>query len=530
MTTTITAAPFAPAPVTTRPAAQPTQPQPATLLHDLLDAAALRWPDRPALTDAEGTVTYRELAALSARAAARLRAAGGRRGERIVVSTSSGRLAAALAWGAGRAGMVFAIVHEQVTGAPLAHILADCAPTFTVCDTPRNAAMAAAAGIRTLTPQQLLGDDAPASQPTETTPTQNTVPALAVDPACMIYTSGSTAAPKAVVSTHAQMLFAARAIASVLGYTADDTVFCPLPLSFDYGLYQLFLAAQAGAHVWLGRPADVGPGLLSSLRRSRATVLAAVPAVAQALDRLLARSSGPLPPLRLLTNTGAAMQPSVLAGLRARLPGLRVQLMFGLTECKRTTIMPPDGDLQRPGSCGLALPGTEVLILGDDGAVLPPGQVGQIVVRGPHVMAGYWRRPQLTAERFARAEGLFPQLHTGDYGWLDEAGYLYFAGRRDDIYKERGFRVSATEVEAAAARVAGVEAAAVLPPAGEEPSVLFAVTALSTARLLQELREQIEEFKIPRRCVIVQRLPLSGNGKVDKKALRAALAGEHADV
>jgi acyl-CoA synthetase (AMP-forming)/AMP-acid ligase II len=514
---TAPAAPPSPAIWSTAPASPP-----PVLLHHLLDSAALRWPDHPALTDTEGTVTYRQLAALSTRVAARLRAAGGGRGDRIAVSTASGRLAAALAWGAGRAGMVFALLHEQVTGAPMAHILADFQPMFAVCDTARNTELATAAGVRTLTPQDLLADRARAALAPE--------PALSVDPACMIYTSGSTAAPKAVVSTHAQMLFAASAIQSALRYTDDDTVFCPLPLSFDYGLYQLFLAAQAGAHVWLGRPADVGPTLLHSLRRSRATVLAAVPAVAQALDRMLARSPGALPPLRLLTNTGAAMPPSVLAGLRSRLPGLRVQLMFGLTECKRTTIMPPDGDLERPGSCGLPLAGTEVLIVGDDGAVLPPGEIGQIVVRGPHVMAGYWRRPELTAERFPRAEGLFPQLRTGDYGWRDEAGYLYFVGRRDDIYKERGFRVSATEVEAAAARVPGVEAAAVLPPSGDTPSILFAATALSTAHLLDGLREQLEEFKIPHRCVIVERLPLSGNGKVDKKALRAALAQERADA
>jgi acyl-CoA synthetase (AMP-forming)/AMP-acid ligase II len=181
--------------------------------------------------------------------------------------------------------------------------------------------------------------------------------------------------------------------------------------------------------------------------------------------------------------------------------------------------MPPDADLTRPGACGLALPGTEVFAVDTDGNRLPPGEVGELVVRGPHVMAGYWRRPELTAQRFPRADGLFPRLRTGDHGWLDDEGYLYFVGRRDDIYKERGFRVSATEVEAAARRVPGVEQAAVLPPRDGRPAVLAVVTALSAPAVLLGMREQIEEFKVPRHCVVLEAIPLTRNGKVDRTTL-----------
>jgi acyl-CoA synthetase (AMP-forming)/AMP-acid ligase II len=345
-----------------------------------------------------------------------------------------------------------------------------------------------------------------------------------VDPVCLIYTSGTTSLPKAVVSTHQQVVFAAQAIQSQLSYRDDDVVYSPLPLSFDYGLYQLFLGAVSGAHVWLGQPAEVGPALARNLVRANATVLAAVPAVAEALARLLGRG-GPAPALRLLTNTGAAMPSEALVGLRAAIPGLRVQLMFGLTECKRATIMPPDEDLVRPGSSGRALPGTEVFVVDDVGRRRPPGEVGEIIVRGPNVMAGYWRRPELTDQRFPKADGLFPQLRTGDYGWLDEDGYLYFSGRRDDIYKERGFRVSATEVEAAARRVPGCASAAVLPPSDGEPAALVATGTLTAEQVLAGMREQIEEFKIPRQCVIIDELPLSRNGKVDRKGLAGLVRG-----
>jgi acyl-CoA synthetase (AMP-forming)/AMP-acid ligase II len=175
------------------------------------------------------------------------------------------------------------------------------------------------------------------------------------------------------------------------------------------------------------------------------------------------------------------------------------------------------------------LPGTEVYATDPHGRRLPPGEVGELVVRGPHVMAGYWRRPELTAQRFPRADGLFPQLRTGDYGWLDDDGYLYFVGRRDDLYKERGFRVSATEVAAAAMRVEGVDAAAVLPPSDDrEEATLVVVTALAPHQVLALLRTQLEEFKVPRNCQVVPEIPLTSNGKVDRAGLaRLTADGSH---
>jgi acyl-CoA synthetase (AMP-forming)/AMP-acid ligase II len=492
------------------------------LLHDLLDHAERCWPDRPAVTDASGTLTHRELAEASRRAAAWLCQSGAGRGDRVVLTLRSGLLTAALAWGAARAGLVFTIAHEQVRNTPLRQMLADCEPALLITDDHGALALAREQGVAAIAAE--VAESAVLRRDGGTAagrPHGGRQP-LSVDPACLIYTSGSTSQPKAVVSTHGQMAFAVSAIQSVLKYAWDDVVYCPLPLSFDYGLYQLFLGAASGAWIWLGRPGDAGPGLLTALRASNATVLAAVPAVAEALSRLLRRSAGQALPLRLLTNTGAAMQPGVLAALREQVPALRVQLMFGLTECKRATIMPPDGDLARTGSCGLPLPGTEVIIADEDGP-LPAGQIGQIVIRGPHVMAGYWRRPEETARRFHRAAGLFPELRTGDYGWLDDEGYLYFAGRRDDIYKSRGFRVSATEVEAAAMRVPGVDSAAVLPPDGSRPATLIAVTRLSGAELAAALRAELEDFKIPERCAVVSALPLNGNGKVDKRSLAASL-------
>ncbi|MFC0096703.1 class I adenylate-forming enzyme family protein [Micromonospora marina] len=493
------------------------------LLHDLLDRAAEARPDAPAAGDGTVEFTYRQVWADSLRLAGWLRGQGVRRGDRVLVALPAGATLPALLYAVARAGGVFVVLRTPAPEVALAHVLDDAEPGLVLTDDPVLAGLSRARGV----PVRGVAEVRHAASAV-TIGGASTGPApLAVDPVCLIYTSGSTGMPKAVVSTHAQVTFAVRAIQSELCYRPDDVVHVLLPPSFDYGLYQVFLSTVAGARLRLGDPGDTGGRLLATLVESGATVLPCVPSLAINLLRLLGRAGASRPPLRLLTNTGAAMPPEVLAGLRRLLPGLTVQLMFGLTECKRAAIMPPDADLRRPGACGRALPGTEIFTVDAEGRRQPPGVRGELVVRGPHVMAGYWRRPELTAQRFRRANGLFPQLHTGDHGHVDTDGYVHFAGRRDDVYKEKGTRVSATEVEAAAYRVDGVDAAGVLPPAdGRDGATLFVVAALPPADVLRRLREQLEEMKVPARCVVLPDLPLTGNGKVDRRAL-ARLAGEH---
>lgn len=500
----------------------------ATPLHELVDAAEVRWPDRPAISDADTTLTHAEWAEHSRNLAAGLRALGLDRGDRMVIAmTTDGVFVPVLVFAASRLGVVFSVLHEQVRGVPLAHVLNDCEPVLVVSDDSSVLADATARGIRGVTPDGLRLAVIAAQDEIDT----RALPTgpLSVDPVCLIYTSGTTAAPKAVVSTHAQAGFAIEAVQGVLGYRPDDVVYCALPLSFDYGLYQVFLGARSGAHVRLAGPYGSGPVLLRGLLACGATVLPAVPSLADTLVWLLRRSSEARPALRMVTNTGAAVSPVTLAGLRARLPGVRIHVMFGLTECKRATIMPADGDLDRPGSCGLPLPGTEVVACDPDGIELPPGETGELIVRGPHVMAGYWRRRELTERRFPRRHGLFPELRTGDYGWVDADGYVYFTGRHDDIYKERGFRVSTLEVEEAARRLPEVDAALVLPPDGPHGAELVVVATIGEDDILLSMREQIEPAKIPSRCTVVAELPVNGNGKPDRRAVAELVRGPRDD-
>jgi acyl-CoA synthetase (AMP-forming)/AMP-acid ligase II len=486
------------------------------LIHDLLDEAATTVPTAIAVLGVDLELTYAELRTMSLRLAGWVGDLGLRRGDRILIEGRADHRLIGLLYASSRLGVIFAVIHPQVRGGALTHIIQDCDPKLVLADNPAWLVAAEQYGVRGLRLRALdqhgfWEATSPAPEP------------LPVDPAIMIYTSGTTGTPIAVVSTQQQVTFAVGSIQSVLAYESQDRVFLPLPLSFDYGLYQLFLAASTGAGVWLATESEAGPGLAAALRRSAASILPAMPSLASGLATLLDRRGVRLPDLRMLTSTGAVMPVSLLQRLRRVLPGVRIHVMYGLTECKRVSIMPADGDLVRPSSCGLPLPGTEVMVLDATGRRVAPGTIGEIIVRGPHVMRGYWQRPELTEERFARQSELLATLRTGDQGWVDEEGYLYFCGRADEIYKANGFRVSAAEVETAACRIPGVTSAAVLVPTPEHPEpALFVASSLPAAAVLAGLRAELEDVKIPVRCFVLPQLPLTGNYKVDKKALADA--------
>jgi acyl-CoA synthetase (AMP-forming)/AMP-acid ligase II len=349
-------------------------------------------------------------------------------------------------------------------------------------------------------------------------------PGISNDPVCLIYTSGSTGKPKAVISNHRSMLFAAGAIQQRLAMQESDIVGNFLPLSFDVGLYQILLSFQIGATLALGRDTHVGPGLLRKLHEWNVTGLPAVPSLASTLIRLSKRTPNQLPRLRFITNTGALLPRAYITDLRGLYPDCQVFVMFGLTECKRVSILPPAEYERKPDSVGKPLPDTECLIIDPEGNVLPPGEPGELVVRGPNVMLGYWRAPELTAKRFRHwGPGLEVALFTGDSCSMDAEGYLYFHGRSDDIYKQGGYRVSAVEIEAAACDIDEVDQAVLLPPSDGADAALFVVTRLREEQIFDELRQRLEEYKLPPQILVIETMPLTPNGKFDKAHLRAQL-------
>jgi acyl-CoA synthetase (AMP-forming)/AMP-acid ligase II len=283
------------------------------------------------------------------------------------------------------------------------------------------------------------------------------------DLAALIYTSGSTAAPKGVMLSHLNMLTARRSVAAYLGLRASDRIFCALPLSFDYGLYQVLMAAQVGACVLLEPSFAFPVKCLEVMAAQRASVFPGVPTMFSMLMGLSNLDRFDLSGLRLVTNTAAALTTRHIEAITAMFPQAALFSMYGLTECKRVTYLPPEQLATRPASVGRGMPNQEVWLVDDDGRRLPNGSTGELVIRGSHVMRGYWNDPQETARRLR--PGPLPGewvLYSGDLFRTDDEGWLYFVARRDDIIKSRGEKVSPREVENAIHSLAGVRDVAVV--------------------------------------------------------------------
>ncbi|MGW2460952.1 class I adenylate-forming enzyme family protein [Streptomyces sp. NPDC004457] len=482
---------------------------------DLLDGAAERHGSRPAVRDGSGTWTWEELSRAAHTAAGHLTAHGVVPGRRVLSVLPPGRAFVALLFGAARVGASLVPAGATVSAYELAWLLEDSAPVLMAA--PDTYDRTARPPVPVLHETELLGCLPPAAAPG----TDRTGPAPD-DEALLLYTSGSTGRPKGIVCPHRAVVFAARAVAERLGYRPQDVVWNRLPMSFDYGLYQVFLCALTGAQVVF--PAgEMSAGELVAVRAAGATVVPLVPTLGALLSRVALRDRRPTA-VRMFTNTGAALVGADAERLRAAFPQASLVCMYGMSECKRITIADPDEDLGHPGTVGRALPGTRVFVVDQHGRPVPPGTVGQIVSAGPHVMAGYWKAPEATAQRFAAApDGVGRAVFTGDQGRLDEDGRLYFVGRDDDVFKRRGWRMSTQELETAMLDVPGVRQAAAVRPGPDGLLTVWAVTGRTEREVLRGVAGRLGPAKTPDRCVVVDALPLTANGKVDKAVLRESL-------
>lgn len=490
-------------------------------VHDLLDRAAAVAPTASGIVSAGERLSYARLSELSHACAAWLLEQGVTAGDRVLLQAWNSAAVTAFVFGCSRVGAVLVPVSAEMRAFQLRQVFDDAAPKLVLADTSCYAGMTQA-GIYDVGVVESVWE--------HLVQRRGGAVVRPVDDealAWLIYTSGSTAAPKGVMCPHRQVVFVTEAIASRLGYQPEDVVFVRLPLSFDYGLYQLLLATLAGATLYLANQRRA-VSVLRELIDSEATVVPLVPSLAAMLNELAARR-GTGGRVRLFTNTGARLAPTTIAELRRNFPGAAIVLMYGITECKRVSIGDPDGDLVDPLSLGPPLPGTEAYIVDDAGNRVGRGARGQIVVKGPHVMSGYWRARDLTRQRFGRDAGV-PVLFTGDYGRLSDCGHIYFEGRQDDVLKRRGVRVSVLEVEAALLDVPGVRAAAVVPADRDGDELVgFVVGEVDTDGLARELAERLEVAKRPDRLVALEHLPLGANGKTDRSALGAlarALSGK----
>jgi len=509
------------------------------LLHDFLSHSAARSPEKIALVCGQRRVSYRELEATSNALATVLVERGIRRGDRVIVFADNTVETVISFWAVLKANAIVSLVNPLTKEDKLAWLLNDCRARALITDghlhrvwgpaARRSAHLEIVISSGTLPPDSgaLPFDDcvAPVATTPAPTPTRRNID---IDLAAIIYTSGSTGDPKGVMLTHRNMLTASASITSYLGVREDEVILGVLPLAFDYGLYQMIMAFQAGARLVLERSFAYPAEVLRQMVAERVTGFPGVPTIFALLAQLKNLADHDFSSVRYVTNTAAALGDKQIAQLRQIFRGARVFSMYGLTECKRCTYLPPEDIDRKPCSVGIAIPNTELWLVDENDRRVGPGVVGQLVIRGATVMKGYWEKPEATAERLR--PGPIPGeqvLYTGDYCRLDEDGYLYFVGRMDDIIKSRGEKVAPKEVETAIANIPGVREAAVIGTPDEILGhavkafvVLEDGVTLDAREIQKACQARLESFMVPKHVVIVPDLPKTTTGKIKKTDLR----------
>ena len=524
-------------------------PPDAALLHDLVSRAAALWPERPALTTGGRSLPYAALQDALQAFAAGLMQLNLQRGERVGIYLEKRLETVVASFGAPAAGAVMVPMNPLLKAEQVAYIARDCNVRVLVTSPERLALLAPVLAecpdLRhvVLTEQPAQPPALPAGVALHEWAALQAAPARAghrvidTDLVAILYTSGSTGRPKGVVLSHRNMVAGAKSVASYLGNGPEDTLLAALPLSFDAGFSQLTTAFHSGARVVLLNyllPRDV----LRALERERVTGLTAVPPLYIQLTQLdWPAAIGEH--LRYFANTGGRMPRQTLDALRARVPRARPYLMYGLTEAFRSTYLPPEELDRRPDSIGKAIPNAEILVLREDGSECGVDEPGELVHRGALVGQGYWGDAEKTAERYKllpvgiggrQAGQMLPEfaVFSGDTVRRDAEGFLYFVGRRDEMMKTSGYRVSPTEVEEVLYATGlvgecvafGVEheslgqAIQVIATAPEGAS------ALDLEALLAQCRQRMPAYMVPHGIEpAAGPLPRNPNGKIDRKLL-----------
>jgi long-chain acyl-CoA synthetase len=321
---------------------------------------------------------------------------------------------------------------------------------------------------------------------------------------------------------------AARSIIQYVGNSENDIILDVLPLAFDYGLYQIIMTFMFGGTIILERTMGFIEPIIKRIESEQVTGFPVVPMISAMLLKMKKLPAERLTSLRYITSTGALWPAAHIGQFRNSLPAVKIFSMYGLTECKRVGFLPPELIDKYPESVGQAMPNCEALVVDETGKAVGPGETGELIIRGSNVMQGYWNDPE-TTELFFKS-GRYPAdriLHTGDWFRLGECGLLYFAGRRDDLIKSFGRRVSPREVEDVAVSIPGVAEAAVIGVSDETGSqvvgifvVAHAGSAIDENAVKAFCASRLEPYKVPKHVWIVGSLPRTPNGKVDKKQLK----------
>ena len=506
------------------------------LLHQLFEHSVAQTPDKVALVFDGTNHTYADINRRANQLAASLQQRGVQRGDRVATFMDNSVEAVVALYAALKCGAVFMPINPLTKRDKLAYLLNDSRASALIAHAALKPefedALAHNQSVHTcyvtgLREDTQLNDPRCLPYPTDSSQLLAVPPTIDQDLAGIIYTSGSTGDPKGVMLTHLNMVSAARSISTYLELESDDRIVCVLPLAFDYGLYQVLMAFLVGATVVLERSFSFPVKVLETMAKERVTVFPGVPTAFSLLMNLKTLREHPLSHLRKITNTAAALSEEHIRQLRDLFPQAKLYSMYGLTECKRVTYLPPEQLDIRPTSVGRGMPNEEVWLADENGKRLPNGSTGELLIRGSNVMRGYWDKPIETAKRLKPGPIAGEMvLHSGDIFRTDAEGWLYFVARKDDIIKSRGEKVSPREVENVLYGMPGILEAAVVgvpdPVLGEAVKAFVTLKAgitLTEREVIKYCASKLESFMAPKYVSFVDELPKTDTGKIKKTGL-----------
>jgi long-chain acyl-CoA synthetase len=508
------------------------------LVNHFLEHSAERFPEKTAIIHQNQRVTYQQLDSMANRLANALLDIGVQRGDRVAVFMDNSVEAVISIFAVLKAGAAFMVINHTTKEEKLNYIMNNSKANVILAqdrrvevvhlvNSPylRSVIMSGPdySGTSCISFENIItsGSDKPLRSK-----------CIDLDLASIIYTSGSTGRPKGVMLSHLNMVSAAHSITTYLENNENEVIMDVLPISFDYGLYQILMGFKIGGTVILEKSFAYPYQIMQTMIREKVTGFPGVPTIFAILLQMKDLDKADFGSLRYITNTAAALPVSHIKRLGELFPNARLFSMYGLTECKRVSFLPPDELHRKPTSVGKGMPNEEVYIVDEKGNRLEPGEVGELVVRGSNVMLGYWEKPEESAK--CLREGRYPGekvLYTGDLFKMDEEGYLYFVARKDNIIKCKGEKVSPKEIENVLYSLDGVlEAAVVGVPDEIFGQAVKAYVSLERGSMLKEreiLRhcsEHLENFMVPKYIEIMQSLPKTETGKIKKQALKELTA------
>jgi long-chain acyl-CoA synthetase len=508
----------------------------------LLNSAAMN-PDKTLAIYKDSEYSYKYLKECSEKMAQYLLYAGIVKGDRVAIFMNNSWQTIVAIYGATLAGAVFLVINPQTKDEKLQYILNDSGARILLTDISVTKMSGTLNEVEALEEVIVALKENNIHDSTKFrintydqifSSRQSLVPYPVIIPndlAALIYTSGSTGFPKGVMMTHQSMVFTSWSLIQYLRLTKEERIMLVLPLAFDYGLYQLFMAVTAGGTLIIEHSFVFPTTVYKQIEKWKPTVFPGVPTIFAMMIESNKKTGIAFSGIQKITNTAAALTPEMIPDLKKVFPDALIFKMYGLTECKRVCYLEPELIDEKTASVGKAIPGTEVFLLDTDGNEVSGNGPGILHVRGPHVMAGYWKNEKLTEDMLR--PGRIPGeriLCTHDLFRMDEEGFLYFLGRTDDIIKTRGEKVSPLEIENVICKTEGVREAAVIgyPHEIMGEGIAAYVTTYNNTKpdiktIQNECAKKLEIFMIPQQVIFIDEMPKSPNGKIDKKELKQRL-------